>query len=90
MDLGGFESRDDEGDVEIDADSSVVLRIYTRSGRLLWTHKVQGIRQGTNTYQWDGKDVAGAPLANGLYYYTATMESTGLTITKRTAICIMK
>ncbi len=74
----------------VQSDATVILRIFTRSNRLLWTHKVQGVRDGRNVYHWDGKDFEGAPLANGLYYYTATLERSGYEVTKKTALFIMK
>jgi flagellar hook assembly protein FlgD len=73
-----------------DSEASVTLRIFTRSGRLLWTHRVQGVKQGTNSFHWDGHDVKNAPLANGLYLYTATLEKNGVTQTKTRAIFVMK
>jgi len=74
----------------VQSDATVILRVFSRSNRLLWTHKVQGVHDGRNVYHWDGKDFAGAPLANGLYYYTATLERSGYEVTKRTALFIMK
>lgn len=73
-----------------DPEVSVTLRIYTRSGRLLWTHRVQGAQMGINVFHWDGHDVKNAPLANGLYLYTAALEKNGMTQTKTRAIFIMK
>jgi flagellar hook assembly protein FlgD len=73
-----------------DPNSVVVLRIYTRSGRLLWTHRVQGVKNGANSYYWDGKDLKRAPLANGLYIYTATLERNGAEVTKKASLFIMK
>jgi flagellar hook assembly protein FlgD len=83
------------GDVSGDGDTydsqaSVLLRIYTRSGRLLWTHKIQGVKIGANSYYWNGRDFKNAPLANGLYIYTATLEKNGSTQTKTSAIFILK
>ena len=85
FDVTGIDEEGDSG-----PETTVVLRVYTRAGRLLWTHKVEGIRKGCNRYQWDGRDVRNAPLANGLYYYSATMERSGYTLTKQTPIFIMK
>jgi flagellar hook assembly protein FlgD len=45
---------------------------------------------GTNVFHWDGHDVKNAPLANGLYLYTVTLEKNGVTQTKTRAIIIMK
>jgi hypothetical protein len=73
-----------------DPQASVVLRIFTRSGRLLWTYKVQGVKIGANSYHWNGHDFKNAPLANGLYLYTATLEKNGSTQTKTSAIYIIK
>lgn len=73
-----------------DSEVSVILHIYTQSGRLLWTHRVQGAQMGTNVFHWDGHDVKNAPLANGLYLYTVTLEKNGVTQTKTRAIIIMK
>jgi len=73
-----------------DPQASVILRIFTRSGRLLWTYKVQGVKIGANSYHWNGRDFKNAPLANGLYLYTATLEKNGSTQTKTSAIYIIK
>jgi flagellar hook assembly protein FlgD len=73
-----------------DSQASVILRIFTRSGRLLWTYKVQGVKIGANSYHWNGRDFKNAPLANGLYLYTATLERGGYSFTKRAPIVIVK
>jgi flagellar hook assembly protein FlgD len=73
-----------------DTEASVVLRIYTRSGRLLWTHRIQGVKRGNNSYHWAGRDFKNALLANGLYFYTATLEKNGVTRIKTSAIFILK
>jgi hypothetical protein len=56
----------------------------------LWTYKVQGVKIGANSYHWNGRDFKNAPLANGLYLYTATLERGGYSFTKRAPIVIVK
>jgi hypothetical protein len=51
---------------------------------------VQGVKLGTNSYHWDGRDFKTAPIANGLYVYTVTIEKNGKIQTKSRSILIMK
>ena len=62
----------------------------TPTGRLLWTHRVQDVKNGENDYHWDGKDLKSAPLANGLYRYTATLERNGSQVTRASNLFIVK
>ncbi len=57
--------------------ADVALRIYTVDGTLVRTlslgHKPIGTYQSRNrAAYWDGKNEAGEPVANGVYFYTLT------------------
>ena len=61
---------DRENDVfEVSSKSGkeVELKIFTRAGVLVFSIKAERCR-------WDGYSLSGKPLANGIYYYTATTE----------------
>ena len=69
---------------------TVTLKLFTRSGRLMWTHQVLDVKLGINVYHWNGRDFANAPVANGLYIYTVTLKNGGDSQTKSSQIFILK
>jgi flagellar hook assembly protein FlgD len=74
-----------------DSQAKVHLRIFSRSGRMLWETSVTGVQAGGNSYHWNGRDLSGAPLPNGMYFYSATVESSaGKITTGRSPLLILK
>ncbi len=50
-------------------DADVALRVYTISGRRIFSDQAIAGRAGENVYAWDGRDEGGGLLANGTYLY---------------------
>ena len=51
------------------APDTVVIKIYSVSGRLLRTLPDASAKRGANETRWDGRDEAGVRCANGVYFY---------------------
>ena len=52
-----------------DTPADLLLRVYTVSGRLLYTRTERGMTPGYHELAWDGRDAEGDKLANGVYLY---------------------
>jgi hypothetical protein len=52
------------------------VRVFTQSGRTIYTNVVRGLAFGYNQVAWDGRDSDGDELANGVYFYRATVTTT--------------
>jgi hypothetical protein len=72
------------------ATAHVTLRIATRSGRVIWQTSLTGVKAGGNSYSWDVLDLKNAPIANGLYYYTATVSHQGKISFKTAPLIILR
>jgi len=48
---------------------SLVIKIYTATGRLIQKLEAAGLRAGYNQIHWDGRDRDGDGIANGVYFY---------------------
>ena len=70
----------------------VTLRLYTLTGRLVWSKTLTGsaVKEGEHGVDWDGKDFSGSTLANGVYYYTATLEDSKGRDVHKTPLLILK
>ena len=69
----------------------VTLSLYTQSGLKLWGYSQAGAKVGANTYPWNGHDAGGIPVANGLYWFKATVASPGGASSSRTSpVLILK
>jgi hypothetical protein len=79
-----------QGDIATASLPSVTLRLFTRSGRLMWSHQVLDVKPGANVYHWSGRDFANAPVANGLYYYTVSLTYRGETTVRNANLLILK
>ena len=65
-DLGTFFSFD----LETGSPTDVEIRVYTVSGRLVYTRVERGLLTGKGRQiAWDGRDADGDRLANGIYFY---------------------
>lgn len=53
----------------------VTIKIYTTAGRLIHTIEHYGLTAGFNQLVWDGKDMDGDKLANGVYLYKIIARS---------------
>jgi len=48
---------------------SLVIKVYTATGRLIQKLEAGGLAAGYHTIRWDGRDRDGDPIANGVYFY---------------------
>jgi hypothetical protein len=48
---------------------SLVIKVYTATGRLIAKVESGGLAAGYHQIRWDGRDRAGDPIANGVYFY---------------------
>ncbi len=48
---------------------SLVIKVYTATGRLIQKLEAGGLAAGYHTVRWDGRDRDGDPIANGVYFY---------------------
>jgi hypothetical protein len=77
----------------VDPDAVITFRVYTLSSRLIWSTTVSGASFGTSgnhVLYWDERDLAGAALANGIYYVTVTVKSQGQSSTAGSKVLILK
>jgi hypothetical protein len=56
----------------------VSLNVYDLLGHLVRTLVNEDLVQSTYTYQWDGTDAGGRPVASGVYYYRAQALGTAV------------
>jgi hypothetical protein len=49
---------------------SLVIKVYTATGRLIQKIEAGGLTAGYHQIHWDGRDRAGDAIANGVYFYT--------------------
>jgi hypothetical protein len=77
----------------IDPNALVTLKVYTITGRLIWSTTVTGASTGSsgnhNIY-WNEKDLKGSNLANGLYVVVATVKSQEQTSMTTSKLLILK
>jgi hypothetical protein len=77
----------------VDPNALVTLKVYTITGRLLWSTTVTGASigsSGAHTVYWNERDLKGAGLANGLYVVACTVKSEGVTTTTTSKLLILK
>jgi hypothetical protein len=77
----------------VDPNALVTLKVYTITGRLLWSTTVTGASigsSGNHTVYWNERDLRGAGLANGLYIVACTVKSQGVTTTTTSKLLILK
>ncbi|MBN1559119.1 type IX secretion system sortase PorU [candidate division KSB1 bacterium] len=62
---------------ELSQDAEVSIKIFTVAGRLIKSFATLPGRVGYNVFpeQWDGRDDAGDPVANGVYLYKISVKS---------------
>jgi len=60
-------------------DGHVSLRVFDLSGRLVRTIVDENLSRAVHTYQWDGADESGRPMASGTYYYQVRTDRTSET-----------
>ncbi len=73
-----------------DATAKVTLKISTRSGRVIWQTSLTGVKAGGNSYPWNTRDLKNAPIANGVYYHTATISGKDQSSTKTSPLVILR
>lgn len=54
---------------------SVVIKVFTPTGRLVRKMELGALPAGYNQIRWDGRDQRGDPIANGVYFYTITAHA---------------
>jgi hypothetical protein len=77
----------------VDPDAQVTFRAYTLASRLIWSTTVSGASlgsSGNHVIYWDERDLAGAPLGNGVYYVTVTVKSQGQSSTAGTKVLLLR
>lgn len=62
---------------------SLVVKIYTATGRFIRKLETGGLPAGYNQIYWDGRDGDGDRIANGVYFYTITARAGGEKIVAR-------
>lgn len=55
--------------------ADVLIRVYTVSGRLIYTTTQSGMQPGYHQIPWDGRDSDGSRIANGIYVYRLVARS---------------
>ena len=77
----------------VDPNALVTLKVYTLTGRLLWSTTLTGASigsSGSHTVYWNERNMVGSFLANGLYIVTCTVKSEGVTTTTTSKLLILK
>ena len=49
--------------------ADVKLRVFSQSGRSIYTEAFRGLNPGYHQLAWNGNDAEGDPLANGIYFF---------------------
>jgi flagellar hook assembly protein FlgD len=62
---------------------SLVVKIYTATGRLIRKLETGGLQAGYNQIHWDGRDGDGDRIANGVYFYKIVARAGGEKIVAR-------
>ncbi|HTM57725.1 MAG TPA: C25 family cysteine peptidase [Candidatus Udaeobacter sp.] len=55
--------------LESGAPSDILIRVYTLTGRLVYTRTERQLIPGYHQLPWDGRDAEGSTIANGIYVY---------------------
>jgi hypothetical protein len=82
-----------ESSIEVDPNAQIAFKVYTLSGRMIWSSTVSASvfgSSGNHNFYWDERDLAGGTLANGIYYVTVTVKSQGQSSVARGKILILK
>ena len=66
-----------------DPTAQVRLKVFTASGLKVWEADLSGVKEGGNSYSWNGRDLTGTPLSNGLYFYRAEVQGSGNTLSSK-------
>ena len=68
-----------------DPTAQVTLQVFTQSGLKVWETRLTGVKAGGNSYLWNGLDLKGAPLSNGLYFYRVTVVGVAGKLSSKTS-----
>jgi len=60
-----------------DGATDVMLRLFTLSGRAIYQRVEHGLSPGYHQWPWDGRDMEGDKLANGVYLYKMVATTAG-------------
>jgi hypothetical protein len=60
-----------------DGATDVMLRLFTVSGKAIYQRVEHGLSPGYHQWPWDGRDMEGDKLANGVYLYKMVATSAG-------------
>jgi len=92
--IAGSEISGQEVNYEIpDPNAKVDIKIYTISGRLIWSKELTGVENvstGKHAIHWDGKTAGGQELAAGSYILKITVLSNGQVSSKSFVIIMLK
>ncbi len=75
------------------ASSSVMAKVYTLEGRLVWSTAMPASSSGSSgnrAVYWNEKDLSGNNLANGLYVVAVVVKSQGKTSTAFSKVLILR
>ncbi len=75
-----------------DPNATVTLKIYSLASRMVWSRILSGqdAVSGEHNFAWNGKDMTGVSLANGVYYYMVTLKSQGNSNVKKSPLLILR
>jgi hypothetical protein len=76
-------------DIRTDADS-VIIKVFSLNGRLIWKENSDEKTIGYHNYYWDGKDLNDSELSNGIYFYKITVKLGSEEISKTGKLVKMK
>jgi hypothetical protein len=78
---------------EVDPNAQITLKVYTLSGRMIWSTGLNAATYaslGSHTVFWDEKSLSGANLANGIYFVVLTVKSQGQTSSSSVKVLILR
>ena len=60
---------------QLASDTNVSLHIYDSQGRRIYSKALGHQKAGSHTTYWDGRNIAGEPVASGIYFYAIQAET---------------
>jgi hypothetical protein len=85
--------KDANSAVGVDPNAQITLKIFTLSGRMIWSTSLSGSTfgsSGSHDVYWDERNLSGANLANGLYIAMVTVTSQGQSSSSSVKVLILR
>src|SRR5665213_968795 len=85
--------KDANSAVSIDPNAQLTLKVFTLTGRMIWSTSLSGATfgsSGSHDVYWDERNLSGANLANGLYIAMLMVTSQGQTSSSSVKVLILK